>query len=143
MKKDDLIPLPRPRKVAIVGNESFPVDANIGTQVVEIMRTFEEPVFLIRGVSGIEQFVAHAAIVLGRPVFKYPALGGGDNFERNRDLVGDADVVLAFLDPGTLDVETGAQHVIEAALSARKPTRAYTLVEGRLVWAGETEEALT
>lgn len=126
-----------------MGNESFPVDANIGTQIVNVLREFEEPVILTRGCQGVERFVEHAAIVLGFPAFRYPARGGVDNFERNRDLVRDADVVLAFLDPDTLDVETGAQHVIEAALSAHKPTRAYTLVEGRLVWAGETEEALT
>ena len=131
------------RKVGLVANESFPVDANIGSQVVDIMNSFAEPVFLTRGCQGLERFVEHAAIVIGRPAFRYPARGGVDNFDRNRDLVNDADVVLAFLDPDTLDVETGAQHVIEAALSARKPTRAYTLVEGRLVWAGETEEALT
>lgn len=130
------------KRVGVVGNTSFPVDANIGTQIVEIMQGFTEPVFLTRGCQGVERFVEHAAIVLGRPAFRYPGLGGADNFNRNSDLVGDADCIIAFLDPDSLDVETGAGHVIEASLSAHKPVRAYTLVDGRLVWAGETEEGL-
>lgn len=129
------------RKVVVVGNHTFPIDASTGAQIVDVMRSFEEPVFLTRGSPGVDRFVMHAAIVLGRPAFTYPATGGRDNLDRDRELVADGDCVIAFLDPETMDARTGTQNVIEAALSARKPTRAYTLVEGLLVWAGETDEA--
>lgn len=129
------------KKVAVIGNSSFPIDANTGTQIVDVMREFGKCVFLTRGSPGVDRFVMYAAIVIGRPVFKYPATGGPDNLHRDRDLVTDADCVIAFLDPESMDARTGTMNVIEAALNAHKPTRAYTLVDGRLVWAGETDEA--
>lgn len=131
------------RKIAIVGNRSFPIDAGIGAQVVEIMQSFgPDAVFLTRGSSGFDTFIVHAAIILGRRVFKYPAVGGADNLDRDRELVADADAVLGFFDYDTMhDPRTGTAMVLEAALNAKKPTRAYTCVDGVLSWAGETDLA--
>ena len=130
------------RKVAMVGNHTFPIDASIGKQVVDVMLEYGEDVaFLTRGSEGFDQFIIHASLVIGRRVFTYKGQGGTDNLIRDGELVNDADEVLAFFDPETMHREdTGTAMVVEKALTARKPTRAYTVVEGALVWAGETEE---
>ena len=57
------------------------------------------------------------------------------------ELVEKGDVVLAFFDYDTMhDEKTGTYMVVEKALNAKKPTRAYTCIDGQLVWAGETDK---
>jgi len=126
----------------MVGNTTFPLDASIGQQVVEVMLGYgEDMAFLTRGSPGFDQFIVHASVILGRRCFTYPGKGGTDNLTRDAELVKDADEVLAFFDSETMHREdTGTAMIVEKALSAHKPTRAYTCADGQLVWAGETDD---
>jgi hypothetical protein len=128
------------RKVAIVGSRTFPLDPGIGKEIVEVMLEYGEDVmFLTRGSPGLDTFVMHAAPIIERRCFAYPAKGGPDNFLRDMELVKDADEVVAFFDPATLsDPNTGTAHVVEKALDKKKPVRAYTTVNGGLVYVGAT-----
>lgn len=130
------------RKVAIVGSTTFPIDAAVGTEIVDVMLEYgADVVFLTRGSPGFDTFVMGAAPLIGRRCFAYPSQGGADNFIRDIELVKDADEVLAFFDPDTLSRDdTGTGHVVEAALSAGKPCKAYTAVNGSLVWVGESDD---
>ena len=130
------------RKVAIVGSTTFPIDTAVGAEIVDVMLEFgEDVVFLTRGSEGFDRFVMGAAPLIGRRCFGYPSQGGADNFMRDIELVKDADEVLAFFDPDTLHRDdTGTGHVVEVALSQGKPCKAYTTVNGTLVWAGESDD---
>lgn len=128
------------RKVVVVGSTSFPIDSSIGTQVVEELQALgADLAILTRGSEGFDQFIGHVCIILGVPCFTYRSAGGADNFLRDVELVRDADEVIAFFDPATLDrTDTGTGHIVEVALTQQKPVRAYTSVDGSLVWVGET-----
>ena len=128
------------RKLVLVGSRTFPINTVTGTEIVNVIRGYgEDIVILTRGSEGVDQFVMLAAPILGIRCFAYPAKGGADNFTRDIELVKDGDEIVAFLDPDSLhDPNTGTAHVLEAALRAEKPCRAYTLLpDGALVWAGE------
>jgi hypothetical protein len=129
------------RKVAMVGNTTFYIDAAIGAQIVDVMvEQGEDVVFLTRGSEGFDRFIMQVAPLLQRRCFAYPGRGGTDNLERDTELVKDADTVLAFFDLDTIHKsDTGTAMIVEKALTAKKPTRAYTAVDGKLVWAGETQ----
>lgn len=129
------------RKVVIVGSTSFPIDASIGTQVVEEIKELGPDIaVLTRGSEGFDQFIGHVCIILGLRCFTYQSHGGGDNWLRDIELVKDSDEVLAFFDPEQLDdPNSGTAHVVEVGLNKHKPVRAYTIVEGSLIWVGETE----
>lgn len=126
-------------KVALIGSTTFPIDAAVGAEIVDTMLGCgEEAVFLTRGSKGFDQFIMSVAPLIGRRCFAYPSEGGADNFLRDIELVKDADEVLAFFDPATLHrTDTGTGHVVEVALSQQKPCKAFTVVNGTLVWAGE------
>jgi len=126
-------------RLCVVGSDRFPIDAVIGGQVVDEIRAAKPEVILTRGGPHFDQFVTKVAALLGIPVILFPARGGSDNWERDVELAGQADQVMAFLAPDSLSVEkmSGTQHVIEKAMDQRKPVRAYTTVDQRLVWAGE------
>ena len=125
-------------KVAIVGSTTFPIDAAVGTEIVDTMLGFgDDVVFLTRGSHGFDQFVMIAAPIIGRTALAYPSQGGADNFLRDIELVKDADEVLCFFDPATLHrTDTGTGHVVEVALNQKKPVRAFTTVNGGLVYVG-------
>lgn len=127
------------RKIGVIGNSSFRIDANIGTQVVDIMREFGEVAFLTRGSPGLDQFVMAVGPIIGRTVLCFPAKGGLDNIERDGQLIEALDALVAFMDPETMDQKTGTLMVVERAQSAGKPVRVYTEVDGQLVWAAETD----
>lgn len=129
------------RKVVMVGSASFPIDAALGAQVVDIMREYPaDTAFLTRGSEGFDRFVIGAAPLIERRCFAYPSAGGADNWLRDIELVKDGDEVLAFFDPDTLDdPQTGTAHVVESALTQNKPVRAYSVVGGTLIWVGENE----
>lgn len=131
------------KKVCMVGNSTFHIDAAIGAQIVDIMvEQGEDVVFLTRGSEGFDRFIMQVAPLLQRRCFGYPGKGGTDNLERDAELVKDADTVLAFFDLDTIHKsDTGTAMIVEKALSAHKPTRAYTAVDGKLVWVGETERS--
>jgi hypothetical protein len=129
------------RKVVMVGSTTFPIDAALGAQIVDIMREYPpDTAFLTRGSQGFDQFIMRVAPLIERRCFGYPSKGGADNWTRDIELVKDGDEVLAFLDPDTLDdPNTGTAHVVESALTQKKPVRAYSVVDGALVWVGENE----
>jgi len=128
------------RKIAIVGSRTFPIDPVIGKAIVEVMLEYgDEATFLTRGSPGFDTFIIHVAPIIGRKCFAYPAHGGPDNFLRDIELVKDADEVIAFFDPATLsDPTTGTAHVVEKALDQKKTVRAYTTVDGGLIYVGAT-----
>jgi hypothetical protein len=133
------------KKIALVGSQTFPIDTATGTEIVNVIRGFgEDVVILTRGAEGFDRFVMQVAPIIGVRCFAYPSSGGADNWLRDLEIVKDADEILAFLDPDSLhDPNTGTAHLLECALRAEKPTRAYTALHGSLVWAGETQEEPT
>lgn len=126
-------------KVCLVGSTTFPLDAAVGAEIVDTMLACgEDTVFLTRGSKGFDTFVLTVAPIIGRTALAYPSEGGSDNFLRDIELVKDADEVLAFFDPATLHrTDTGTGHVVEVALNQGKPCKAFTTINGVLVWAGE------
>lgn len=123
------------RRVAMVASGSFPLSTELGAQIVEVIRGYEDAVFLTRGSGETERFIAHVCLALDRRCFAFRGYGGGDNFARDDELVAAADEVIAFLDPGVLEgPRTGAKGVIDRALRAGKKVRAAAPVEGNLVW---------
>jgi hypothetical protein len=122
------------RKVGICGSGTFPLTTPVAAQVVDCLREFgEDTLFLTRGSGPFELFVSTVALALGRRCFAYKG-SGRDNWERDAELVADADEVIAFLDPALLEARTGTAHVIECALAAGKPCRVATVAAGELVW---------
>lgn len=126
------------RKIAVIGSSTFPLTTPVGAQVVDVMRAYgPEAVFLTRNAtSPFEKFVANVALAIGNRCLSYQASGGGDNYVRDGHLATDCDEMIAFVDPRALDApQRGTAMVIERALSAGKPVRAATVVQGNLVWA--------
>lgn len=126
------------RRIAVVGSTSFPITPEIGAEVVDVLREFPQgTTFLTRGSPGFDHFIRRVGEVAGLSVVVYPARGGSSNWDRDVALVRDATEVLAFLDPATLsDSNTGTAHIVEKALDQRKPTRAWTVADNHLVFAG-------
>ena len=126
------------RKVCVIGNRSFPLTPEIGSEVVDILRTYPpQTTFLTRGSDGFDTFILRACEVIELPVIPYPAAGGSTNFDRDVQIVKDADEVLVFLDPATLDDEnTGTAHVLSKALDQRKKVAAYSVSHNHLVYVG-------
>ena len=128
------------RKVAVVGSTSFPINAVICAQIVDVIRGFEgEVLFLTRGrTTGLDAFIAIASIGLGHRCFGYPGKGGGDNLARDQELVDDCDEMLAFFDPASLEYQrqTGTAMIVQRALASNKPVRVATVAaQAVLVWA--------
>jgi hypothetical protein len=130
------------RKVAVVGSSSFPLTPEIGAEVVDLLREYpQDTVFLTRGSPGFDQFVMGVCPVLGYRCFAYPSQGGADNWKRDVELARDADEGLVFFDPDSLsDYNTGTAHVVEKMLDQKKPVRAWSEANRRLVFAGATED---
>ncbi len=123
------------RKIAMIASTSFPLVTEIGAQIVDVIREYDDAVFLTRGSGETERFISHVCLTLDKRCFKFIGHGGGDNFSRDDELVAAADEVVAFLDPNVLETPfTGTKGVIDRALRAGKPVRAATPVEGNLVW---------
>jgi hypothetical protein len=111
------------RKVAIVGSSSFEIDTPVGAEIVELIRDLgEDTVILTRGSKGVDEFVAAVCLVLGIKCLYYRSKGGPDNWTRDIELVTDADEVIA---------------LVERALDKGKRVRAFSVVDNRLVFAGE------
>lgn len=130
------------RKIVIVGNSSFQLDAGIGAQVVDHIRDLGDIVILTRGADGFDRFIMTVAPLINVRCFAYPGKGGADNMTRNQEMVKDADEVHGFLnlDDFELGKESGTMHVIDAGLSAGVPTFAFTTVNGQLIHVGSTAE---
>lgn len=124
-----------------MGNRSFPLTAAIGAQIVDVLLAFgQDVVFLTRGSPGIDEFIMRAAPLIGRRCFAYPSTGGAENFNRDVELVKDADEVVAFFDIDRLhDEHTGTAHVVAKALDKHKPVHAYAALDERLIYAGSNE----
>jgi hypothetical protein len=129
------------RKVVVVGSRSFPITPKIGAAVVELIQSYPpDTVILTRGSSGFDTFVMRACEIIGYPVAVFPSTGGGDNFRRDADMVRESDEVLVFMDPHSLvDMNTGTAHVVEKALDQKKPTKAYSVGNGGLVYVGSSD----
>ena len=129
------------RRVVVAGSSSFPLTPEVGGEVVEILRGYpEETVFLTRGSPGFDTFIVRATAIIQRPCVRYPSLGGSKNWDRDVQIVRDADEVLIFFDPDSLhDLNTGTAHIAEKALDQKRKTTAYTIAANHLVYAGSTE----
>ncbi len=126
--------------VAVVGSSSFPLTPELGSEVVDLLRSYAPgTTFLTREKPYFDQFVYRAMAILGYTVVAYPSLGGPGNWDRDVALVHDADELVAFFDPATLDdMNTGTAHLVEKGLDKRKKVRAYTVANDHIVFAGET-----
>lgn len=124
---------------AVIGNDAFPLDAAIGAQVVDILRSLGDATILTRKRPVFDVFVQHCSTILGIRCLTYDAEGGPSNLTRDATLVRDCTELLCFLAPDSLEDgrKTGTMILMELALNAAKPVRAYTSVDGALVWAGE------
>ena len=127
------------RKVAIVGNRSFPLTPAIGAQIVDIIREMGDVTILTRGSEGLDDFISRACGVLDIACVLYRLQG--KNWDRDVALVRDADEVVVFLDPSSLtDENTGTSHVLAKALDQRKRTQAYSAHGDALVYVGSSGE---
>lgn len=131
------------RKIAIVGNHAFPLDAGTGSQIVDVIRGFGEDVTILTRARGpVDTFIQHVCVVLNLRCLTYDASGGSSNIERDSMLVKDADELHGYL--ALEDFESGAATgtlwLVQKALSAGKPTFAYTAVDGRIIHVGSTAE---
>ena len=128
-------------KVCIVGSTVFPLSPELGAEVIDVMREYPDgTMFLTRGSVGFDTFVVTVCEILDLPLRCYPSEGGSKNWDRDVKIVKDADEVVVFLDPATLDDQnTGTAHILAKALDQRKRTRAFTESSGHLVFAGDTE----
>jgi hypothetical protein len=128
------------KKVVVVGSSTFPIEPGVGKEIVDLLREFpEDTVFLTRGSEGFDRFLMGVAGLIERRCFAYPSQGGADNWLRDIELVKDGDEVICFFAPDALtDYDTGTAHVLETALTQQKPAKAYSVVNGSLVWVGET-----
>lgn len=129
------------RRVAVVGSRSFPITPEVGAEIVDLLRAYPEgTVFLTRGSPGFDTFLMAVCPIIGYTALAYPSKGGADNFLRDVQLVKDADEVLVFFDPDSLDNQnTGTAHIAEKALDQKKPTRAYSVAGRSLVYAGSND----
>lgn len=129
------------KKVAIVGSSSFPLNAGIGAQIVDMMREREPgTVFLTRGKGDVDVFVGHVSLALGFTCLTYPSEGGPDNWRRDVDLARDADEIITIISRNDLELSdktSGTLHIAEKGLDQRKHVVMMTEADGRLVWAAE------
>lgn len=130
------------RKVCVVGSSSFPLTVPVGAAVLDLLLAYPEgTVFLTRGSPGFDTFLLDACPQLGLPVEVRPSRGGAGNWDRDVALVRESDVVIVFLDPGSLhDENTGTSHVLDKALDAKKRTLAYSCAGDALVYVGSSNE---
>lgn len=129
------------RIVVVVGSSTFPITPELGAEVVDMLRTYpiDSTVFVTRGSVGFDQFICGVGPIIGYPVLVAPS--EGNNWQRDVDMVKEADEVLAFFDPETIgDERTGTAHVVTKALDQKKPVRAYTAADRHLVYAGSLNE---
>lgn len=131
----------RAHRVAVVGSTVFPINAELGAEIVDILRTLPDgTVILTRGKGNVDEFISHVAPLLGLRCLAYPSRGGSDNWNRDVELAKDADEAVVLFASNTLaDTNTGTAHFAEKMLDAKKPVRAFTEVGNTLVFAGETD----
>ena len=90
-------------------------------------------VVLTRGRCEPEQAILWQALRDDIRAFVYRSEGGRDNWQRDVDLVRDADEVIVVLSREALDrTDTGAWHVIERAIADEKPLRVFLQYKDRL-----------
>lgn len=130
------------RKIAVVGNSAFRLDAAIGSQVVDVLRALGDCVILTRKRPQFDLFIQHCAIILGLRCLTYDANGGASNIERDAQLIADCTELHAFLSLEEFEqgAESGTQWLIEKGLSAGKPVYAYAESDGILVHVGSPEQ---
>ncbi len=127
------------RRIAVIGNSSFPLGPAVGAEIVDILRSFGEgAVVLTRLRPPFDVFVAHACMILGIACLTYDAEGGPSNIERDSILVRDCTEMHAFFDLGEFEqgAESGTGWLVEKALAAGKPVKAYASLEGNLIFVG-------
>lgn len=135
------MPKRKHRSICVVGSRSFPLSPQIGSEVVELIRTYQQgTVFLTRGSEGFDQFILAAAPILGYEAIPFASGGGRENFLRDVELVRMSDEILVFLDPDSLhNPNTGTAHILSKALDQKRKTMAYTAANDHLVFAGSSD----
>lgn len=130
------------RKVAVVGNTAFPLDAAVGAQIVDLLRGFQDSTILTRKRPTFDVFIQHCAIILGVRCLTYDAEGGSSNIERDSALIRDATELHAFLclDDFEQGRESGTEWLVQKGLSAGLPVYAYASIDGALVHVGSPVE---
>jgi hypothetical protein len=127
------------RRICVVGSTDFPIDPQTGAELLDIIREYGQGIVLLtRGRGNVDEFILRAAPLIGLRCFAFPARGGSDNWTRDIELVTDADEVIALFSPASLpDLRSGTAHICERALDKGKRVRAFSVVDNRLVFAGE------
>lgn len=132
------------RKAAVCGNSSFPLDASVGSQVVDILRGLgPNVVVLTRARPTFDKFVQTVCLVLGIRCLTFDAAGGPTNIERDSSMISACTELHAFLNLDEFEqgASSGTFWLVEKSLAAGKPTYAYTAVDGALVHVGSQEGA--
>lgn len=130
------------RRVALVGNSTFPLDASTGGQVVSLIREWGDDVTLLtRKRPPFDAFVQSVAIVLKLRCLTYDAEGGASNLARDSAIVDDCTELHGFLTLEEFEQgeDSGTFWLISKALAANKPTYAWTCADGMLIHVGSEE----
>lgn len=127
------------RRLVVVGSTDFPLDVQVGGAIVDLLREWAPEVILTRGARGFDRFIIRVGTLLGIPVIQFTAKGASSNWSRDVELVEQGDAVIGFVSTTKFDEGkiSGTQHVLEVGLNQKKPVRAYTSVDSKLVYAGE------
>ena len=127
-------------KVVVIGSKTFPLGAGAGFIKEAIALLKEDDTVFIRPTQGGADMMARLFCqVRGIRVVVYASKGPGPlAFQRDIEMVTDADRVVAFFDPAHV-MEGGTGHVVEVALRMNKPVEAWTVRNGNLERVGELE----
>jgi hypothetical protein len=61
------------KKVCVVGSTTFPIDAAVGAEIVDLLRDFgEDVVFLTRGSKGFDRFIMQVAPLISAVASRFP-----------------------------------------------------------------------
>lgn len=122
--------------LAIVGSRTFPLQKGAG-YIFELIAGLKlNDKVLVRPSEGVDYIAKTLAEALDVEVVMFRAAGGKELvFKRDEDLVAFADRIEAFFDPDHV-MEGGTGHIVEVALRANKPVRAWTVHDEELVLVG-------
>lgn len=131
------------RRVAVVGSRKVPGDSESVALANEVRRQMvadfiaklspRDHVVVSGGASGVDTWAVEAADALGiqtrviRP--KWEQYGKSAGFRRNKEIVADADDVVAFWDGES----RGTEHTIKLAIEAGKHVAVFSFITGELI----------
>ncbi len=112
-------------RIAVVGSRDWPSRPFVGRQLDAALKLFPEMRIVSGGAQGVDTWAEEWARARGVDCVVHEAdwqqHGGRAGFIRNRFIIADADIVLAFL----FNDSRGTNHSIGLALKSHKPVYVY------------------